>query len=105
MNLKKIKSLLICFPVLFVLAFSPGYLGAQGKSPGKKPTQSHKAKKGVVKKSKNGICHSAQSKYYKRIKKFKPYKTIGECIKSGGRPPKKSASKGSNQKKDPKKNG
>ena len=43
----------------------------------------------VVKKSKSGICHISSSHYYNQTKHFTPYKTLDECLKSGGRLPKK----------------
>ena len=42
-----------------------------------------------VKKSKSGICHTPGSSYYNQTKNFTPYKTLDECLKSGGRLPKK----------------
>ncbi len=42
-----------------------------------------------VKKSKSGICHAPGSTYYSRTKNFTPFKTLDECLKSGGRLPKK----------------
>ena len=42
-----------------------------------------------VKMSKSGICHAPGSTYYKQTKNFTPYKTLEDCIKSGGRKPKK----------------
>ena len=42
-----------------------------------------------VKKSSSGICHAPDSSYYSRTKKFTPYQTLDECLKSGGRLPKK----------------
>lgn len=44
---------------------------------------------GVVKKSKTGICHAPGSSYYARTKNFTPFKTLDECLKSGGRLPKR----------------
>lgn len=43
----------------------------------------------VVKKSKTGICHSPGGSYYDRTKNFTPFKTLDECLKSGGRLPKR----------------
>ena len=43
----------------------------------------------VVKKSKTGICHKPGSHYYLQTKHYTPYKTLDECLKSGGRLPKK----------------
>lgn len=42
-----------------------------------------------VKKSKTGICHPQGGTYYRQTKNFTPYQSMDECIKSGGRPPKK----------------
>jgi hypothetical protein len=42
-----------------------------------------------VKLSKSGICHSPSSTYYEQTKNFTPYKTLDECLKAGGRLPKK----------------
>lgn len=41
-----------------------------------------------VKKSTTGICHKIGSTYYNRTKIFKAYKSISDCLKSGGRLPK-----------------
>lgn len=41
-----------------------------------------------VKKSTAGICHDQSSPGYKQVKKFTEFKSIDECIKSGGRAPK-----------------
>jgi len=43
-----------------------------------------------VKKSKTNICHKKGSKYYDQTKHFRAYKTIKDCIESGGRLPKRS---------------
>ena len=42
-----------------------------------------------VKMSKSGICHAPNSTYYNQTKNFTPYKTLDECLKAGGRLPKK----------------
>jgi len=47
----------------------------------------------AVKKSNNDICHDESSPGYKATKNFKPFATIDECIKSGGRAPKTPDSK------------
>ena len=44
----------------------------------------------AVKKSKNDICHDKSSSGYKQTTNFTEYKTMDECTKSGGRPPKAS---------------
>lgn len=43
----------------------------------------------VVKKSTTGICHEEGSTYYDRTKIFQPYNSIGDCLNSGGRLPKR----------------
>jgi hypothetical protein len=43
----------------------------------------------IIKKSSSGICHDKKSQYYTKTKNFKPYKTMKECLDSGGRLPKK----------------
>ena len=42
-----------------------------------------------VKLSKSGICHAPSSTYYEQTKNFTSYKTLDECLKAGGRLPKK----------------
>jgi micrococcal nuclease len=43
----------------------------------------------VVKKSKTGICHAPGTTYYNKTLNFTPYSSIDECLKSGGRLPKR----------------
>ena len=42
-----------------------------------------------VKMSNSGICHTPNTTYYEQTKKFTPYKTLDECLNTGGRMPKK----------------
>jgi hypothetical protein len=42
----------------------------------------------AVKKSVNSICHAKGTRYYAQTKKFISYKTLKDCLKSGGRLPK-----------------
>ena len=42
-----------------------------------------------VKKSTSGICHEKGGHYYAQTKKFTEFKTLDECLKSGGRLPKR----------------
>ena len=42
-----------------------------------------------VKMSNSGICHAPNTTYYEQTKNFTPYKTLDDCIKAGGRIPKK----------------
>lgn len=43
----------------------------------------------TVKLSASGICHDASSQHFERVKNFKPYASMQECLDSGGRAPKK----------------
>jgi hypothetical protein len=43
----------------------------------------------TVKLSTSGICHDASSRHYERVKNFKPYESLQDCLDSGGRTPKK----------------
>ena len=43
----------------------------------------------LVKKSNSGICHIPGSHYYNQTKHFTPFKTLDDCLKSGGRLPKR----------------
>jgi hypothetical protein len=42
-----------------------------------------------VKMSNSGICHPPNTTYYAQTKNFTPYKSLDECLKAGGRLPKK----------------
>lgn len=42
-----------------------------------------------VKMSNSGICHAPGSTYYEQTKKFTSFKTLQECLKAGGRMPKR----------------
>lgn len=43
----------------------------------------------IIKMSNSGICHVPNSTYYEQTKKFTPFKTLDDCLKAGGRMPKK----------------
>lgn len=43
---------------------------------------------GVVKLSKNGICHAPGTTYYSRTKNFTGYESLQACLNAGGRMPK-----------------
>ncbi len=43
----------------------------------------------IVKKSDSGICHDKSSPSYDKTKNFTEFKSMDECIKSGGKAPKK----------------
>ena len=54
------------------------------------PLTSWSQEEGVtVKMSTSGICHGASSRHYERVKNFKPYESMQECLDNGGRAPKK----------------
>ncbi len=42
----------------------------------------------AVKMSDSGICHDVSSRHYERVKNFKPYQSMQECLDAGGRKPK-----------------
>lgn len=58
-----------------------------GKLPAGQPAAAAPAAP-IVKKSDSGICHDAKSPSYERTKKFTEFKTLDECLKSGGKLPK-----------------
>jgi hypothetical protein len=58
-----------------------------GKLPAGQPAAAAAAAP-IVKKSDSGICHDSKSPSYERTKKFTEFKTIDECLKSGGKLPK-----------------
>lgn len=43
----------------------------------------------AVKKSVTSICHAKGTRYYSQTKNFTPYATLRDCLKSGGRMPKR----------------
>jgi len=43
----------------------------------------------AVKKSDTGICHQKGTNYYKNTKNYTAYDSTEDCLKSGGRLPKK----------------
>ena len=58
-----------------------------GKLPAGQPVAAAAAAP-IVKKSDSGICHDSKSPSYERTKKFTEFKTVDECLKSGGKLPK-----------------
>ena len=74
-------------------AAAPAAAPAATTTPAKPATAAAPAAKAAdaapaVKKSNNDICHDESSPGYKATKNFKPFATMDECIKSGGRAPK-----------------
>lgn len=77
--------------LVFMMAFSLSGFAATDENSASIVSVANKStsNEGVVKKSKTGICHAPGSTYYSRTKNFTPYKTLDECLKSGGRLPKR----------------
>ena len=78
------------FAILLALSVAAPSAQAQAPAP-KSATTAPKsdAAAPAVKKSKTAICHAAGSTYYDRTLNFTPFATMDECIKSGGRLPKR----------------
>ena len=76
------------FAAMLVLNFGAAPVHAAQAAP-KAATVPQDASAPAVKKSKTGICHAAGSTYYGRTLNFTPFATMAECIKSGGRLPKR----------------
>jgi hypothetical protein len=70
------------FVMSFALALALGV--AQAADP-------KEAAEPAVKKSEAGICHDKTSPSYGNTKKFTAFKTVDECVKSGGTLPAKTA--------------
>jgi hypothetical protein len=67
----------------FLMSMTVSDVSAQTQRP---PAQSEQA---PVKKSNTGICHAPGTTYYVQTKSFTPFRTLDECLKSGGRLPKR----------------
>lgn len=63
-------------------------IGPQAVATKSKAQTKNNRTSGVVKKSRSGICHDTSSRYYSRTKRFKPFNSLSQCLKSGGRLPK-----------------
>jgi len=61
------------------------YESATGEYHCQKEVKPNRNVNAPVKKSRENICHDKSSSNYKSIKYFIPYKTMNECLKSGGR--------------------
>ena len=69
-----------------IMMFSLSGLAKPPKAGATQPTMSDEL---PIKKSKAGICRPPGSTYYKKTNHFTPFKTLDECLTSGGRTPKK----------------
>ena len=76
------------FAAMLALNFGAAPVHAAQTAP-KAATATQDASAPAVKKSNTGICHAAGSTYYVRTLNFTPFETMAECIKSGGRLPKR----------------
>jgi hypothetical protein len=85
------KSIAVALSIAaFMLGNSPYSLAAtKSVKATPKPIPVVKVIAPAVKKSVNNLCHAKGSRYYDQTKKFTAYKTIKDCLKSGGKLPKK----------------
>jgi len=76
---------------LLLLLFLIPTISLAGKYYGQQPTETKEAvsQELIVKKSRSNICHAPYTTYYSRTKYFTPFKSLDDCIKSGGRLPKR----------------
>ena len=92
--------LLAIASILFAVAFAAGtanahngkldrngchYEAATGEYHCHKDVKPNRDVNAPVKKSRENVCHDKSSSNYKSIKYFISYKTMAECVSSGGR--------------------
>jgi len=100
-TIRIVSLLAICFGLSGAYAADPKPAEAKAATPAAAPAAPAKAEPAKaapvtkaataepeVKKSKSNICHDKTSTGYKQTKNFTEFKTMDECVKSGGRPPK-----------------
>ncbi len=86
--IKNFKSLLFTFFVFLI--FSTLVRAQISSGDGINPIGGiNQNNQGIVKKSRTGICHAPGSTFYSRTDNFIAYKSLDECLKSGGRLPKR----------------
>lgn len=86
-NRGTVMNIRIVFIIIVTLAFSTtAYAEISTQH---QPVVPEKDSRTVVKMSRSGICHDTSSKYYTRTKNFTPYNSLEECLKAGGRLPKR----------------
>ena len=61
------------------------YESASGEYHCHKEVKPNRNVNAAVKKSRENVCHDKSSPNYTTIKYFIPYKSMGECVTSGGR--------------------
>jgi hypothetical protein len=64
------------------------YESATGEYHCHKEVKANRNVNAAVKKSRENVCHDKSSSNYSTIKYFIAYKTLGECVSSGGKPAK-----------------
>ena|SRR5690242_15786174 len=64
------------------------YESATGEYHCHKEVKPNRNVKAAVKKSRENVCHDKSSSNYSTLKYFIAYKTMGECVSSGGKPAK-----------------
>jgi len=77
-----VSRLVLAFFALTLFAM-PAW-AADKKDAAKDASKAPAAEAPAVKKSDSGICHDKSSPSYERTKNFTPFKSIDECVKSGG---------------------
>ena len=77
------KTLLLLLFLISTISFAGQYYGQQ--PPEKIVEVSEEL---VIKKSETGICVAPHTTYYDTTKNYTKYKTLDECLKSGGSLPK-----------------
>ena len=100
-TIRIVSLLAICFGLSGAYAADPKPAEAKAATPAAAPAAPAKAEPAKaapvakaataepeVKKSKSNICHDKTSPGYNQTKNFTEFKTMDECVKSGGRPPK-----------------
>ena len=78
----------LCLAFSSSFAADPKPADAKAVAPATTPAPAATAEEPAVKKSKTSICHDKSSPSYKQTKNFTEFKTMDDCIKSGGRAPK-----------------
>ena len=83
-----LRQLMICATSALALSFGAQVFAADAKKDAPAPAPAPAAAADpVVKKSDAGICHDKSSPSFGNTKKFTPFNSMDECVKSGGKPP------------------
>jgi hypothetical protein len=78
------RRVLFAFATLSLVTVAPTATDAQ-----RRDATSQRAESPAVKLSRNGICHPRGGTYYSRTIHYTPYRSMDECIRAGGRRPKR----------------